>query len=118
MAFADPQSITINGTAVSLPRTKFGPTGEFTSADQQYSLRIMPTSTKSRARRELRIVHNQVVVDPLASDRSIPISSSVYVVVDTPLVGESTTNVALLLTSLKDYLAAAGNITRVVNGEL
>lgn len=87
--FADPQSVTINAVAVSLPRTlSDGGIGEFVSADGLTKLTIKQNSTGKRFRREARLTITKIASDPLTAVNQ-SISTSVYIVIDEPSWGFS-----------------------------
>lgn len=81
----DPQSITYNGVATSLPRVSTaGRSSTYESADG--SLRLTVTHTNGRRERsEIRIDHTKVSSDPLFPSQNKPYSLSVYGVVNRPL---------------------------------
>lgn len=119
MAFADPQSVTVAGTAVSLPRTGSGVnSGAFTAPDGTLALTVSSSYGK-RTRRQIRLNGSKIVTDPLASDRNIPVSASVYLVVDTPTTGYSLDDQKALAAALVSYLGASSNarLTQLLGGE-
>jgi hypothetical protein len=81
---ADPQSVTINAVAISLPKTQSGPTqSTFTSADGLTSLTTKQNTTASRFRREVRVSQKKISADPISAvtaERGV----SVYLVIDEP----------------------------------
>jgi len=117
--FADPQSVTISGTAVSLPRTSSGVRqGEFTSADGNVVFSVAHTNGK-RIRRTSKITHRKVAPDPLMPAVNTPYSMSFYIVADVPIVGYS---VAEQKAVIDGYLAnlqatSGANITKFLGGE-
>jgi len=87
MAFADPQSVTINAVAISLPRTSSGVNlGAFTSNDGLTKLDVADQYGK-RTRRTLRLTSSKIAADPLIAAQNIRYSMSAYLVVDTPITG-------------------------------
>lgn len=120
MAFADPQSITIGGTATTLPRTFFeGAEGKFTAADGNVQLRVSHLYGK-RTRRLLRIDSKKVSADPLNPNINVPSSMSVQLVVDTPVQGFTVAEQQALVAALAAYLSGtpgAANITKLLGGE-
>ena len=67
MALADPQSVTISGTAISLPRvSSSGETSTYTSADGNTSLRISH-SGKTTKRVAITLLTRKVSPDPFVS---------------------------------------------------
>lgn len=119
--YSDPQSITLNGSAVSLPRTASGvDTGGFTAADGNVKMTVQHQYGK-RARRTVRIDHKKIVPDELLATVSKQVSASVYIVVDTPLVGYTGAEQKQIIDALTAWLAAgagaANNALRLVGGE-
>lgn len=119
MAFADPQSVTINAVAVSLPRTSSGVnTGEFTSSDGMVKLTVAHSYGK-RNRRTIRLNHAKVAPDPLVSSTNIKYSMSCYLVIDTPITGYTVTEAKQVADALLAYLTASSGskVTQLLGGE-
>lgn len=119
MAFADPQSITVNAVAISLPRTGQGVnTGQFNSADGNTVETISHTYGK-RTRRTLRFDSSKIAADPLISAQSIKYSMSAYLVVDLPTTGYTVAEAKLLLDGMMAYLTASSGakMTQLLGGE-
>lgn len=119
MAFADPQSVTINAVANSLPRTSSGlNTGAFTKDDGNVKLEVSH-STGKRIRRQLKLTHRKVAADPLLSGANVSYSMSTYIVVDTPTVGYSVAEAKQIVDALVAYLAAStgARVTQLLGGE-
>lgn len=115
--FAEPQSVTVNAVAKSLPRVSFGDRkGVFASNTGDITLTVSH-DLKSRNRRNVRVDFAKTAVDPLLDGVSRPYSMSAYIVVDHPRVGFDNTEVKNNLKALVDYLAVAGNLDKVVGGE-
>jgi hypothetical protein len=120
MAFADPQSITINSVAISLPRVGAGPfNGLFQSNDGLVVERIQHTTTKSRIRRSLRFDTSKVAADPLVGGQNRKYSMSAYLVVDVPDVGYTVAEAKQLIDGMMTYLTASSGakITQFLGGE-
>jgi hypothetical protein len=118
MAFADPQSITIDATPHSLPRTGSGVNaGTFATNDGTVKLSVSHAYGK-RNRRTIRIDHSKVAADPLLSE-NVEFSMSTYVVVDTPPRGYTVTEAKQVVDALVEYLAAStgANVTKLLGGE-
>lgn len=121
MAFSDPQSITLTSGAVSLPRTASGVnTGSFTANDGTSQLVVASTGGNTkRVRRSFRLNASKIVTDPLASDRNIPVSMSVYLVVDMPPTGFSVADATDQVKALMGNLSAStyANLAKLLGGE-
>jgi len=115
--FADPQSIKQDGTtAVSFPRTSVGSgIGAFTSPDGQMTGTVRQTTSKARKRGEMRVTARKVSADPLNPAVNVEKSFSAYVVIDTPLVGFTNTEIKAGYQALADW--ATAQIDRLLNGE-
>lgn len=119
MAFADPQTITINAVAQTLPRTSAGVNqGAFTTSDGAYTESISHTYG-NRTRRVLRLDSKKVAVDPLSPTTNKPYSMSAYLVVDIPTVGYSVAEQKQVVDGLVAYLAAStgAKVTQLLGGE-
>lgn len=120
MAFSDPQSLTINTVATSLPRTGFGTDkGTFTAADGTVTLAISHIRGK-RVRRTIRVDHSKVAADPFVANVSAKVGMSAYLVIDTPINGYTATEAKQIVDALTGYLTATSgaNVTRVLGGEI
>jgi hypothetical protein len=115
--FADPQSVTINAVATSLPRTKLGTTdGVFTSADGKTVMTIKQNSTAKRFRREARLTVSKIAADPLTAVNQ-DISTSVYIVIDEPKWGFSDTDLGYYKDALTLWLTGGGQMARFLGSE-
>lgn len=113
---ADPQSVTINAVATSLPRTQAGPTvNVYTSADGVTTMTTKQNTTASRFRREVRLSQHKVTADPI-SGLNKDLGVSVYLVVDEPKSGFTDTEIGYLVEALKGWLISA-NYNKVLGGE-
>jgi hypothetical protein len=119
MSFADPQSVTINAVAQSMPRTGSGlNTGTFTQDDGTNSLVISHTYGK-RTRRSIRLNDNKIAANPFDTARNEKVSMSVYVVVDVPPQGYTITEQKYVVDALVAYLTASSGakVTQLLGGE-
>lgn len=121
MAFSDPQSVTINSVAQTLPRTSSGVNaGVFTKDDGSVKLTVSHQYGK-RTRRTLRIDHQKLVADPLLTNTNQRVSLSTYIVVDLPSAGLGYTvaEAKQIVDALTAYLTASSgaNATKLLGGE-
>jgi hypothetical protein len=119
MAFADPQSVTINAVAQTLPRTStLGTKGTFTKEDGNVSL-IVSHDLGARSRRTIRLDHRKVGADPFNGALNAKYSMSVYLVVDHPQVGYTNTEIKQIVDGLTAYLTASSGarVTQLLGGE-
>lgn len=114
---ADPQSVTINSVATSLPRTNQGPTSNlYTSADGKTVMTTKQNSTSSRFRREVRLAQTKIAADPISAINKES-GFSVYFVIDEPRSGVFTdTEIGYVIDALKTWLSSA-NYGKVLGGE-
>ncbi len=119
MSYSDPQSITINAVAQTLPRTSNGVNqGVFTKDDANVKLSVSHNYGK-RTRRQLRIDYRKVAADPLATGYNKEYSMSTYIVVDAPVVGFTVAEQKQIVDALTGYLTASSGskVTQLLGGE-
>ncbi len=113
----DPQSITINGSAISLPRISVGDlTATYQSADGSTSLRISHTAS-SRERSLIRLDQNKIGSDPYLASVSKSYLESVYLVIDRPLngAGFTDTETSQAVAGFLAYCATAGFADKIIS---
>lgn len=116
MALSDPQSITVNSVAKSLPRVSFGDgQATYRSADEQFQLRISHKPAKGRKRHMIRIDQTVVAADPLTAENASQ-NLGVYLVVDEPSFGFDDTTIDYLVVALRSFCVTA-TMLRVLGGE-
>ena len=87
MAFADPQVVTVNAVAKSMPRILTdGKSSTYQMADASFKLTISHQLSKGRVRTTARIDQRAIVPDPLTSVNDYE-TLSFYFVIDRPEVG-------------------------------
>lgn len=119
MAFADPQSVTISGTAVSLPRVSSGNNaGGFMSNDGNVKLSVSD-NYGSRTRRVIRLDHQKVAADPLLTGANVSYNMSTYLVVETPKVGYTVAEAKAVIDAFVAFLSAStgAKVTQLLGGE-
>jgi len=120
MAFADPQTVTINAVAQTLPRISSGVNaGVFQKDDATVKLSVSHTYGKGRARRMLRLDHAKIATDPLMAGINVRATGSVYVVTDFPVTGYSVAEAKQIVDALVAYLSAStgARATQLLGGE-
>ena len=118
MAFADPQSVTINAVANSLPRVSSDKNaGSFQKDDGTVKLTVSH-SYGARNRRTIRIDHRKIAPDVFTSDNR-EYSMSTYVVVDAPVTGYTNAEIKQIVDGLTAYLTASSGarVTQLLGGE-
>jgi len=117
--FSDPQSVTINTVANSLPRVSVGDrTATYTKDDETVSLSVAHTSTKSgRTRRQVRLDIKKIAADPFVANQSREVSCSCYLVIDEP--SDAVFTNTELLNNTKGLIGwlSDANVTKVIAGE-
>jgi hypothetical protein len=114
--FADPQSVTVNAVAESLPRIdSSGRKSVYRSSDSEFTLTVSHDE-KNRCRRTVRLTQEIVAADPFLTDVNRTYVQHAYVVLDHPKVGFTATQIDNLAQGLVDYLSDA-NIDKVIAGE-
>lgn len=118
--FSEPQTVTISGAAKSLPRVSSGNREglfEKSSTTDSQALKITHQLMKDRNRRTVRLDVTKLAADPTLDGVSKTYSESAFLVVDHPKVGYSATETEATAKALIDWLAVAGNLTKVIGGE-
>lgn len=118
MAFADPQSVTINSVAQTLPRISSGVnSGTFRKDDATVTLSVNHTYGK-RNRRQIRLDHKKVGPDVFTSDNT-EYSMSAYLVIDAPSTGYTVAEQKQIVDALTAYLTAStgARVTQLLGGE-
>lgn len=119
MAFADPQTITVNAVAQVLARSydKSGQ-GKFTSPDGAYVLEILPSNGKTKVR-TLRLRNTKVTSDPLVSTTNVRVSDLISVNIIQPLDGYTVDEIVKQFVGLTTWLTAStnANLIKFVAGE-
>lgn len=121
MALSDPQSITISGSAISLPRVSTGDnSSSYLSADGNVRLTLSSQYTNnSRIRRNLRVDHTKITADPFVPAQNREVSMSQYMVFDVPRVGYSAAEVKAVHDGFEALITASSDviITKLLGGE-
>lgn len=117
MAFADPQSITVNGSAKSMPRVSTkGSETIYQTGDETWALRISHQKLKNRVRSVARFDQKAIVANPLDStDQDFDIQG-VYLVIDRPMFGFSMTQLEQQIAGFVSWLSTA-NVDKLYGQE-
>lgn len=120
MALADPQSVTINAVAQTLPRVAtLQNQSEYVKDDGNVRLSITHQYGR-RTRRLVRLQHRKIAADPLTAGINVEASMSVTLMIDTPRIGfYSNTEAKQIVDALTAYLTASSGakVTSVLGGE-
>ena len=118
---ADPQSVTVNAVAQSLPAiSRQGLKSEYQKTDGSYKLTVSHDTKGKRERHLVRFDHFKTVADPLVPTTNIEVSAATYVVIDNPSNGVFTdTELLNDAVGILTYLTASSgaNITKVLGLE-
>jgi len=115
--FADPQSVTINSVAQSLPRLGT-PAGVFQKDDGSYKLSIAH-NLGARNRRVIRLDNYKTATDPLTPTNNAPYRYGVWLAVDAPKVGYTAAEQLLITNGFLAFLSASSYaaMTKFIGGE-
>jgi len=114
----DPQSVTINAVANSLPRISTAVnSGSFQKDDTTVKLDVSHQYGK-RTRRLVKLTHSKIAADPLMSTNN-RYSMSVGLTIDTPVTGYTVAEAKQVVDAVAAWLTASSgsNITKVLGGE-
>lgn len=119
MAFADPQSVTINAVPNTLPRVSVKDNGSVYRKDDGNVEMSISHAYGKRNRRVLRIDSRKTAPDPLFPSQNTPYNMFCYVVVDVPKVGFTIAEQKQIVDALTAYLTASSGsaVTRLLGGE-
>jgi hypothetical protein len=103
----DPQSVTVNSVAQSMPRVSSdGRKSVYQKSDQSFTMTVSHSPSGSdRVRSLVRLDQRAIVPDPLTSVNDFE-NLSVQLVIDRPLAGFTSTQVEQLITGFKAWLDA------------
>jgi hypothetical protein len=106
---ADPQSITVSGSASSLPRTSAGDnTAVYTAADGNTQMTIKHTYTsKNRLRTLIRFGFRKISASPLITGTSIQYDDSISITINRDLTGYSPADVVAQMTGIVGLISAS-----------
>lgn len=119
MAFADPQTVTINAVAQTLPRISTEKnSGVFQKDDTTVKL-SMSHSYGSRTRRVARLDFSKITADPFITSTNRRLAMSAYLVVDLPPEGFTVAEAKQIVDALTAYLTASSGArtTQLLGGE-
>lgn len=119
MAFSDPQSVTISGTAISLPRVTSGNNeSQYLSSDGLVKL-TASSAYGRRTRRVLRLDHSKIAPDVFIPSSNVKVSMSNYIVFDVPIAGYTNAEALAVYAGFKGAFTATSDalITKLLGGE-
>lgn len=116
---ADPQSVTVGGTTISLPRTGVDKaSADYTSADGTSQMRVAQTTNSTTRRTTISLKTNKIAADPISGVNSR--KSNIWTISNNaPLDGFTVTELKDQLVGLANALTAssAALATKILGGE-
>lgn len=110
-----PQSVTINTVATDLNRTQPGATSSvYESSDGTLTFKVSHQISGKRMRRMARLDQTVVAANPLTAVNAYQ-KAGVYIVIDEPEFGFSSTEVGYLVEGLKTWLSSANVLAMLAN---
>jgi len=114
--FADPQSITVNTVAQSLPAiARNDVSSTYKKDDDSYKLTVGHQYGK-RKRFTVRLDAQKIAPDPLVASNNLQYTSSAYLVIDAPNVGYTNAELKDIALALSSW-ATSANLLKVLGGE-
>jgi hypothetical protein len=116
---ADPQSVTINAVAQSLPAVARGTNNSVYQKDDATVKLSISHNYGKRTRRTVRLDYSKIVADPLVPAQNQKVSMSTYLVIDHPITGMTNTELKQVVDALTAYLTAStgAKVTSILGGE-
>lgn len=117
---ADPQSVTINSVANSLPRTStFEGKGIYTKDDGTVKMTVNQQPGKDRSRLTVRLDYKKIAADPFIPATNRELGVSIFFNVDRPNVGFTAAELKDVSQSLTTWLTASSgaNLVKILGGE-
>lgn len=116
---ADPQSVTINSVAQSLPAVARGSNNSIYQKDDGTVKLSVSHQYGKRTRRTVRLDFSKISADPLVPAQNQKVSMSTYLVIDQPITGMTITELKQVVDALTAYLTAStgAKVTSVLGGE-
>lgn len=124
MALTDPQSITISGSTISLPRVSTGQgSSTYQSADGLTALQLSTSRSSNRnntrLRQVVRVDRSKIAPDVFIPTQNVEKSMSLYMVFDRPVVGYDNTEAEAVFVGFNSLITASTNtvVKKLLGGE-
>jgi len=115
--FADPQSVTVNAVAQSMPCVSRERTQSiYQKADGSYTLTLTHQVSKAKERHIAKLDHRKLTTDPYTPANNVDVASKSYMVFDAPVTGFSDTELRNDALGLIGWLSS-GNIDKLLGLE-
>lgn len=115
--FADPQTVTVNAVAKTLPRVDVGNRKAVYESPADGLVFTISHVKGKRNRHTVRLDINKTAADPLLDGVSKVYSMSAYLIIDVPEVGFTAAEQNLNIDALSDWLKLSTNTEKVLAGE-
>lgn len=116
MAFADPQTITVNAVPLTLNKVRVeGQKTVYSTADEELKLTISHQESKGRTRRMARLDKRVVATNPLSSVNEYK-STGIYLVIDEPEYGFTDDELDDVVQGLTAWLTSA-NVLKILSSQ-
>lgn len=120
MAYADPQTVTINAIANTLNRVSSDKAaGTFQKDDSTVVLKVSHDVQASKVRHLARIDHTKIAADPLLAGVNVKKTTGVYLVIDAPSVGYTNAELKQVVDGFITWLSGSSgaNIVKLLGNE-
>lgn len=119
MALTDPQSVTINAVAISLPRTSSGTNSSIYTSNDGLVKETLSHQYGRSSRHLIRLDHSKIAADPFQSSVNAKYKMACYMVIDVPPVGYTVAEAKQVVDGLIAQLNASSGalITKLIGGE-
>jgi len=115
--FTDPQSVTVNTVAKSMPKIRSdGTSSVYRSADGLFELTVSHQVSRGRVRSLVKISQRAIVPDPLTSANDYE-TLIFQMVCDRPEVGFDATTIGYLITGITAWINTAGVVGKLFGQE-
>jgi hypothetical protein len=115
--FADPQTITVNSVAKTLPAVSRAPDSSTYKMDTgDFSLTISKARTGSRKRFAVRVDARKIAPDPLAASNNVEYTSTCILSINAPFVGYTNAEMKDIALALTGW-ATSANLLKVLGEE-
>jgi hypothetical protein len=119
MALSDPQSVVIGANTRTVAKTIDNPTStSYQDTDNGVTFTVS-SQAKTRRRTAVRVDLEKIAADPFVTTINRKLSSSAYLVIDSPLTGFTKTELKELALAISTWMTAgsSANLLKAIGGE-
>lgn len=117
MALADPQSVTVSGSAKTLERLGTSlAEGQFQDTTGEFKLLVKQDSAR-RTRHIVELRQTKIVSDPMFPSQNLNVGTTIRITVDRPKNGVSAADANALADALVAW-ATSANLAKVIGGQV